>query len=390
VLDSLRYWALEMHVDGFRFDLLPTLARDGQEFDGFSRFLAAVQQDPVLGRLKLIAEPWDLGPRGYQLGAFPPGWSEWNGRYRDTVRRFWRGDKGQASEITRRLAGSPDIFEASGRAAEASINFVTCHDGFTLEDLVSYDAKQNLANGHAGKDGSDENFSANWGTNGPSAEPAILAARALCKRNLVATLAFSRGVPMISHGDELGRSLQGNNNAYCHDSELNWLDWQLGPADLEFFEFTCEVLRMSREYRALREPGSGRAGGPGSQTGRRLDWLNAEGRTLTEQELEDPELRTFGWLLSSSAATETSSAGHRPLLLLVSSSDERRDFLLPVLPADGKWEELVNTARPGQHLLPANGRFELAPRSLVLLGVSPTNPARERDAPCLDRKVLCQ
>jgi glycogen operon protein len=367
VLDSLRYWAIEMHVDGFRFDLLPTLARDSQEFDGFSRFLAAIQQDPVLGRLKLIAEPWDRGPKGYQLGAFPPGWSEWNGRYRDTVRRFWRGDPGQVRDLGQCLAGSHDIFGPSGRAAEASINFVTCHDGFTLEDLVSYDAKQNLANGQGGTDGVDENLCANWGVNGPSSEPTILAARALTKRNLLATLAFSRGVPMISHGDELGRSLRGNNNAYCHDSELNWLDWELTAPELEFFEFTCEVLRISREYRTLRElrPPE-RARTPGVPSDHSAVWLNAEGQPVSEDELDDPELRTFGWLLSSSLATEANRAVDEPLLLLVSASDESRQFSVPALQPGGTWLQVLNTARPGK-APPVSGRLEIAPRSLILL-----------------------
>ena len=367
VLDSLRYWAVEMHVDGFRFDLLPTLARDGQEFDGFSRFLAAVQQDPVLGRLKLIAEPWDLGPKGYQLGAFPPGWSEWNGRYRDTVRRFWRGDPGQAREFGQSLAGSPDIFGPSGRAADASINFVTCHDGFTLEDLVSYDAKQNLANGHDNADGADENFSANWGVNGPSSEPTIRAARVLAKRNLLATLLFSRGVPMISHGDELGRSLRGNNNAYCHDSELNWLDWELTAPELEFFEFTCEAVRIFREYRRLRELRPlERSGAPSAGSDSRVVWLNAQGQPVTEEELDDPELGTFGWLLSSSRVTDANRTGDEPLLLLVSTSDGSREFSLPVQQPGGQWHQLLNTAGTGEAQL-VSGLIELAPRSLVLL-----------------------
>jgi isoamylase len=360
VLDSLRYWALEMHVDGFRFDLLPTLARDGHAFDGFSRFLAAIQQDPVLGRLKLIAEPWDLGPQGDQLGAFPPGWSEWNGRYRDTVRRFWRGDPGQAGDLGLRLTGSPDIFGPRGRTAEASINFVTCHDGFTLEDLVSYDTKRNLANGHEDADGAVENFSSSWGVNGPSSEPTVAAARILAKRNFIATLALSRGVTMISHGDELGRSLQGNNNAYCHDSELNWLNWELTAAELEFFEFTCESLRVARECRVGREPPLlERAGDSG------VVWLNADGHRLTEAELAAPELRTFGWLLPPlDAESERGVAG--PLLLLVSASADSREFSLPAMPADGNWHQILNTATPGK-APPPSSVIEIAPRSLVLL-----------------------
>jgi len=363
VLDSLRYWANEMHVDGFRFDLLPTLARDGQEFDGFSRFLAAVQQDPALGRLKLIAEPWDHGPRGYQLGAFPPGWSEWNGRYRDTVRRFWRGDAGQARELMQRLTGSRDLFGASGRGAEASINYVTCHDGFTLEDLVSYDSKQNLANGHQNTDGAPDEFSSNWGVNGATDAAEVVEARLLAKRNLLATLAFSRGVPMLSHGDELGRSLLGNSNAYCHDTEGSWLDWKLSPGELAFFEFTCEVLRISREYRALRGSHRPARGGQPSD----LVWFGADGRELTSEEMNEPSLSAFALLLRAAAPpAEPDQGPEKPVLLLVSADSTTREFTLPGLLSPGGWQELVNTARPGTRQ-PVSERLELAPRSLVLL-----------------------
>jgi glycogen operon protein len=368
VLDSLRYWASEMHVDGFRFDLLPALARDAQEFDGFSRFLAAVQQDPALGRLKLIAEPWDLGPRGYQLGAFPPGWSEWNGRYRDTVRRFWRGDAGQARDLMWRLAGSPDLFGASGRGAEASINYVSCHDGFTLQDLVSYDSKQNLANGHQNADGAPDEFSSNWGANGATDAAEVVEARLLAKRNLLATLAFSRGVPMLSHGDELGRSLLGNSNAYCHDTELNWLDWKLTPSELAFFEFTCEVLRISREYRALRESHRPVRGAlPDTQPSDGLVWFGADGHELTSEDMNDPSLSAFALLLRvASPPAEPAMAPEKPVLLLVSADSTTREFTLPRLLPPGGWQELANTARPGTRQ-PVSDRLELAPRSLVLL-----------------------
>ncbi len=368
VLDSLRYFASEMQVDGFRFDLLPTLARDAQDFDGFSRFLSAVQQDPALGRLKLIAEPWDLGPRGYHLGAFPAGWSEWNGRYRDTVRRFWRGDANQAQDLIWRLAGSPDLFGPSGRGTEASINYVVCHDGFTLQDLVSYDAKQNLANGHQNSDGAPDEFGANWGANGPTDEPEIVALRTLAKRNLLATLAFSRGVPMLSHGDELGRSLLGNSNAYCHDTELNWLDWQLTPGALEFFEFTCEVLRIRREYRALRGwQRSARTPQAQALPGDGLLWLDAEGREMTREKLSEPSLAAFAALITGGALSiEPSDPLEQPLLLLVNAEAESRAFTLPELSWRGEWQLLLDTALPGKRP-PVTERLELAPRSLVLL-----------------------
>ena len=225
VLDSLRYWVSEMHVDGFRFDLAPVLARDQNEFAGFARFLAMIQQDPVLCRVKLIAEPWDLGPGGYRLGAFPPVWAEWNGRYRDVVRRFWRGDEGQVPELASRLSGSSDVFQGSDRGPYASMNFVTCHDGFTLADLVSYEGKHNEANGEENRDGADDNWSRNWGAEGETTSPQVVRLRERMAKNFLATLASSQGVPMISHGDEVGRTQRGNNNAYCQDNELAWVDW---------------------------------------------------------------------------------------------------------------------------------------------------------------------
>ncbi|HEY6724718.1 MAG TPA: glycogen debranching protein GlgX, partial [Polyangiaceae bacterium] len=222
VLDSLRYWVREMHVDGFRFDLAPTLARDPYEFDGFARFFATVQQDPVLRSVKLIAEPWDVGPGGYRLGGFPPGWAEWNGRYRDCVRRFWRTDEGQVPELASRLSGSSDIFNSNDRGPHASVNFVACHDGFSLADLVSYEEKHNRDNGEDNRDGANDNYSKNWGHEGETNAGWVLRLRDRMRKNFLATLAFSQGVPMISHGDELARTQQGNNNAYCQDSTLSW------------------------------------------------------------------------------------------------------------------------------------------------------------------------
>ncbi|MGH7526008.1 MAG: glycogen debranching protein GlgX, partial [Gemmatimonadales bacterium] len=229
IMDSLRYWVTEMHVDGFRFDLAPVLAREEEAVTPFAEFFDIVRQDPVVSRVKLIAEPWDLGPDGYHVGKFPIGWGEWNGKYRDSVRRFWRGDPGQVGELASRLAGSSDLYEPSQRSPQASINFVTCHDGFTLHDLVSYEAKHNEANGEQNRDGSDHNLSRHWGAEGPTEAVHVVRMRERIKRNFLATLAFSQGVPMLSHGDELGRTQSGNNNAYCQDNPLTWVDWRLTP-----------------------------------------------------------------------------------------------------------------------------------------------------------------
>ncbi len=228
IMDSLRYWVLEMHVDGFRFDLASALARELHDVDRLSSFFDIIHQDPVLSVIKLIAEPWDVGPGGYQVGRFPVLWTEWNGKYRDAIRRFWRGDDGQVAELAYRLTGSSDLYQHDGRKPYASINFVTCHDGFTLNDLVSYNQKHNEANGESNKDGSDQNFSWNFGVEGPTDSKGILELREKQKRNFLCTLIFSQGVPMLCGGDEISRTQRGNNNAYCQDNELTWHDWKLG------------------------------------------------------------------------------------------------------------------------------------------------------------------
>ncbi|MGH2635920.1 MAG: glycogen debranching protein GlgX, partial [Actinomycetota bacterium] len=252
IMDSLRYWINDMHVDGFRFDLAPVLARELYEVNRLGLFFDIIQQDPVISQAKLIAEPWDLGEGGYQVGNFPTGWAEWNGRYRDCVRRFWRGDPGQVPELASRLSGSSDLYEASGRRTYASINFVTAHDGFTLHDLVSYERKHNEANGHDNRDGTDENWGRNWGAEGPTESARITAMRERMKRNFLATLALSQGVAMILGGDEMGRTQGGNNNAYCQDNEVSWVDWDLSPADRDLLDFTREVLEIVRSNAVLR------------------------------------------------------------------------------------------------------------------------------------------
>jgi glycogen operon protein len=244
IMDSLRYWVTEMHVDGFRFDLAPVLARELYEVNRLSSFFDIIHQDPVLSRVKLIAEPWDIGPGGYQVGNFPVGWAEWNGKYRDCVRRFWRGDTGVLGETASRLSGSSDIYAWSDRAAYASVNFVTAHDGYTLRDLVSYERKHNDANGEGNRDGHDDNLSRNWGVEGETDDPEIVARRRRAMRNFLATLAFSQGVPMLSHGDEVGRTQRGNNNAYAQDNELSWVDWDLADWQRELLDFTRRVIAV--------------------------------------------------------------------------------------------------------------------------------------------------
>ena len=275
VLDSLRYWVEEMHVDGFRFDLAPALARQGGVFDPAGAFFAAVAGAPELAGVKLIAEPWDLGPGGYQLGAFPAGWVEWNGRYRDGVRQFWRGDRGRLPDLAARLAGSRDLFVGSEGRQPASINYLTCHDGFTLVDLVSYEGKHNGDNPHDNRDGTDDNFSCNWGVEGDTDDRAVRAVRDRVRRDLIATLAFSRGVPMLSGGDELGRSQRGNNNAYCHDDERSWTDWSLDADGEAWLGFVRDVFAVRRtlvewlEDASLDVVASGRWRAVGGGLGRR-------------------------------------------------------------------------------------------------------------------------
>ena len=288
VTDSLRYWVTDMHVDGFRFDLAPVLVR-GYEAGQPSAFFEIIQQDPVLSKVKLIAEPWDASPDGYQLGQFPTGWSEWNGAFRDCVRRFWRGDPGQVPELASRLTGSSDIYAPSGRRTYASVNFVTCHDGFTLTDLVSYEHKHNEANGEENRDGAQDNVSRNWGQEGPSDSARIQRARDRMKRNFLTTLLFSQGVPMLLGGDEIGRSQQGNNNAYCQDNEVSWFDWDIGESGYDMRDFVRELIRVLQSNPILRRRGffTG-AVVPGTHT-KDVTWIRSNGQEMTDEAWEDPE-----------------------------------------------------------------------------------------------------
>jgi glycogen operon protein len=368
VMDSLRYWVEEMHVDGFRFDLAATLARDPRGgFDRNGAFLAAVRQDPVLARVKLIAEPWDLAEGGYQLGNFPPGWAEWNDKYRDAVRSYWKGDEGMLGELASRLSGSSDVFGKSGRAPTASINFVTTHDGFTLNDLVTYERKRNDANLEGNRDGSDNNRAWNCGVEGPTDAVHVRSLREKQKRNFLATLAFSQGVPLVLAGDEMGRTQLGNNNAYCHDSELSWLDWQLDPDARALFEFTRQALSLRKKHPLFRRRTYPK---PENTT-----WLAPEGREMASEDWHVPHARCLGMLMVGQRLAERDERGapirDEDLLLLLNASDAAVEFSLP----DASWTVLLDTARPEPAA--AGKTYPLEARSAALLAKpSSTTPAR--------------
>jgi isoamylase len=370
VLDSLRYWVEDMHVDGFRFDLAVTLGRRMDEFDGRGRFFATVQQDPVLSGVKLIAEPWDLGPDGYRLGGFPPPWAEWNGRYRDVLRGFWRGDGGHVAELASRLSGSSDYFAASGRGPHASVNFVTCHDGYTLHDLVSYENKHNEANGESNADGHDDNQSCNWGEEGETGSKEINELRRRMKKNFLASLVFSQGVPMIAHGDEIGRTQRGNNNAYCQDNEITWVDWNLDDARRELLAFTAKVIELRQTNPVFRRRYFF-AGNPLTDAGvKDVTWIGPRGKEMTETEWSDPDGRVLGMLIHGEASDEIDERGRlnrgATLLLVLNGGGEAQTFHLPSLAETGSWEEIVNTARPEAGVITEVGVI-LDGHSLILL-----------------------
>jgi glycogen operon protein len=374
MMDSLRYWVQEMHVDGFRFDLAPALARELYEVNRLAWSFEIIQQDPVLSRVKLIAEPWDLGAGGYQVGNFPTGWAEWNGRYRDSVRRFWRGDAGQLADLGYRLSGSSDLYNRSGRNPYASINFVTCHDGFSLQDLVSYNQKHNEANAEDGRDGTDENYSANWGVEGPSEAVQIMRIRERMKRNVMATLAFAQGVPMISHGDELSRTQRGNNNAYCQDNEITWVDWSLDDRDRAFLEFARQVFAIRAANPVLRRRTFFRGGPVGANGEKDVAWLRPDGQEMSEGDWRDAENRVLGMLIHGEATDEVDERG-RPihgatLLLLLNASSASCYFTLPAMDRPGVWSELANTSRRGPRTAKGAG-VSLEAQSLILLRHEP-------------------
>ncbi len=352
VMDSLRYWATEMHVDGFRFDLAPTLARENGEYSQGSAFFDAVRQDPVMAGLKLIAEPWDIGPYGYQLGNFPPGWAEWNAQYRDTLRRFWRGDQGLVADVASRIAGSSDIFGYRGRRPSASINFITAHDGFTLQDLVSYNDKHNEANDEGNRDGHDANFSWNCGAEGPIDDPGIIALRDRQKRNMLASVLLSLGVPMLLAGDEIGRTQRGNNNAYCQDNEISWTDWDnIRPEDRELHEFTTYLVHLRRRHRVFSRPRFFR-GEVLSEAGvKDITWFTEDGEERQAEGWNNPPTSSLIYILSGAAGEFFTPGGRRDIdesFLVMMNADHRDlDLRIPELATPMAWEALVDTARPG-------------------------------------------
>ena len=355
IMDSLRYWVTEMHVDGFRFDLASTLARQFAEVDRLSAFFDLIHQDPVVSQVKLIAEPWDVGSDGYQVGGFPPLWSEWNGRYRDTVRDFWRGEFSSLPDFASRLAGSSDLYGSTGRKPMASINFITAHDGFTLRDLVSYNEKHNEANLEGGADGANDNRSWNCGVEGDTDDEEIIELRYRQQRNFLTTLIFSQGVPMIAHGDELGRTQRGNNNAYCQDNELSWINWDLDEHDYKLLRFTRDLIHLRRDHPVMRRrrflEGPARRGGESSLG--EIEWFTPAGTHMTEEEWNQPWARSTMVFYNGEAIREPDANGRRILdddfLLLINAAPEAVDFTLPDANYGHIWHTVVDTAGDDDH-----------------------------------------
>jgi len=374
IMDSLRYWATDMHVDGFRFDLAATLARQFHEVDRLSAFFDIVQQDPVVSQVKLIAEPWDLGDGGYQVGGFPPLWTEWNGRYRDTVRDYWRSEPSQLGEFASRLTGSSDLYEHTGRRPLASINFVTAHDGFTLTDLVSYNDKHNEANGEGNRDGESFNRSWNGGAEGPTDDPAIRELRARQRRNFLTTLLLSQGVPMLAHGDELGRTQQGNNNVYCQDNELSWVDWDLDDEREDLLEFTRRVVELRRSHPVFRRRRffAGSADRGGESALRDIAWLDPSGTHMDDDAWRDREARSVMVFLNGEAIEEPDRRG-APIvdsfLLLFNGHFEPVTFQLPTKDFGHRWTAVLDTdsrVADGKSFRP-RAKISVEQRSVVLL-----------------------
>ena len=372
VLDCLRYWASDMHVDGFRFDLAPVLGRDRGGFSRHAPFFSALQSDPVLSNLKLIAEPWDIGPGGYQLGNFPNGWSEWNDRYRDTVRAFWRGDGGLLGAFAERFAGSSDLFRGHGRKPTASINYVSAHDGFTLHDLVAYGRRHNEANLENNSDGHHDNLSWNCGVEGPTEDSGVLELRRRQMRNLLATLFLSQGVPMLQGGDEFARTQRGNNNAYCQDNPISWVDWSLREANAALVDFTRSLVDLRRSRLWLRRD-TFLKGARGTRASRDVTWLHPAGHQLSEHDWNDVNLRCIGVMMS----VATGDSGGE-LLLIVNNGDDRTEFHLPGLGEGCAWHRRIDTSRVEAptplDVLHCNEDLPIGSRSLLLLESASTAP----------------
>jgi len=374
IMDSLRYWILEMHVDGFRFDLAAALARELQDVDRLSAFFDIINQDPVISQVKLIAEPWDVGAGGYQVGKFPVLWAEWNGKYRDTVRRYWKSDDGQLSDLAYRLTGSSDLYEQDGRRPYASINFVTAHDGFTLNDLVSYNEKHNEANGEDSRDGTNENYSWNMGAEGPADDPAMSELRERQKRNFMATLLLSQGVPMICGGDEISRTQKGNNNAYCQDNPIAWYGWDLDERKVALLEFTRKLILIRKEH-----PNLHRRKFYQDRSIRRSDvkdivWLRPDGEEMTDEEWLQGWVRCLGVMMNGETLDHVDEKGEPVIddtfLLMLNCHHEPIQFYLPQSPHSLDWEVVIDTNQPAtaqQPLVAAGEYIELARQTLILM-----------------------
>jgi isoamylase len=375
IMDSLRYWVLEMHVDGFRFDLASTLARELHDVDRLSAFFDLVQQDPVVSQVKLIAEPWDVGEGGYQVGNFPGHWTEWNGKYRDTVRDYWRGEPATLGEFAARLTGSSDLYEATGRRPGASINFVIAHDGFTLHDLVSYNEKHNEANGEDNQDGESHNRSWNCGVEGPTDDPEINKLRGRQMRNFLVTLMVSQGTPMIAHGDEMGRTQQGNNNVYCQDSELSWMDWSLTGRNADLLEFTKKVTALRKDHPVFRRRRffDGTPIRTGAQV-RDIAWLTPAGEEMTLEDWDSGFGKSITVFLNGDAIPEPDARGFRVVddsfLLFFNAHDADLDFVVPQGTYGTQWQACIDTADPEGNtdlVVRAGDKVTLEARSVIVL-----------------------
>ncbi len=377
IMDSLRYWVTEMHVDGFRFDLASTLARQFHEVDKLSTFFEIIAQDPVLSGVKLIAEPWDVGDGGYNVGEFPALWSEWNGKYRDTMRDFWRGEPSTLGEFAARISGSADLYQHSGRAPMASINFITAHDGFTLNDLVSYNNKHNEANGEGNADGESNNRSWNCGEEGPSEDPEVLSLRSRQIKNFLTTMLFSQGVPMICHGDEMGRTQAGNNNVYCQDNELSWVNWNLTATQQDLLHFTRKVIKLRKDHPVLRRRRFfyGDAAHGGESKLQEIGWLRPSGEHMQDEDWTAWYARSLMVYVNGHAISEPNLRGEKivdnSFLLLVNASEEDIEFTIPTEPTGSSkaWKVVIDT-QPTKGLprkLKPKAKVEVEPHSLCLL-----------------------
>ena len=373
IMDSLRYWITEMRVDGFRFDLASTLARELFEVNKLGGFFDIIQQDPIISQVKLIAEPWDLGAGGYQVGNFPALWSEWNGKYRDTVRHFWKGDGGHVAEFATRVCGSSDLYEWSGKRPHASINFVTCHDGFTLGDLVSYDHKHNAPNGEGNRDGADDNISWNCGIEGPTADPAINELREKKKRSFLATLLFSQGVPMLLSGDEIGHTQQGNNNAYCQDNEIAWLDWSMTRPQKDLLRFVRRLIQIRHEQPVLHRRRFFHGQAIEGASAPDIAWLNTDGSEMTDEAWNTAHVRCVGVVLfgDSIDVDEHGEEISKDTLLLLFNADHTQTipFTLPMLEEEQPWQLMLDTheTETEETTLPAGTEYHLRPVSMAVL-----------------------